>query len=48
MNSAEAQPNLSNVKPVDDDDTDYSRGLSFQPNLLWLTKKICEVLGYTY
>ena len=36
------------VNPVDDDDTDYSRGLSFQPNLLWLTKKICEVLGYTY
>ena len=36
------------VNPDNDDDTDYSRGLSFQPNLLWLTKKICEVLGYTY
>ena len=30
------------------DDLNYSRGLSFQPNLLWLTKKICDALGYTY
>ena len=35
------------VNPDDEDDTDFSRGLSFQPNLLWLTKKICEALGYT-
>ena len=31
-----------------DDDLDYSKGFSFQPNLLWLTKKICDALGYTY
>ena len=36
------------VNPDDDDDTDYSCGLSFQPNLLWMTKKICEALGYSY
>ena len=36
------------VNPDDDDDTDYSKGFSFQPNLLWLTKKICDALGYTY
>ena len=32
----------------DDDDLNYSKGFSFQPNLLWLTKKICDTLGYTY
>ena len=32
----------------DDDDLNFSKSLSFQPNLLWLTKKICDVLGYTY
>ena len=32
----------------DDNDTDFTRGFSFQPNLLWLTKKICDVLGYSY
>ncbi|MBO4722479.1 MAG: hypothetical protein J5629_06055, partial [Muribaculaceae bacterium] len=32
----------------DDDDLNYSKGFSFQPNLLWLTKKICNSLGYTY
>ena len=32
----------------DDDDLNYSKGFSFQPNLLWLTKKICDALGYTY
>ena len=36
------------VNPDDEDDTDFSRGLSFQPYLLWLTKKICEALGYAY
>ena len=36
------------VNPDDDDDTDYTKGFSFQPNLLWLTKKICDALGYTY
>ena len=36
------------VNPDDDEDTDYTRGLSFQPNLLWLTKQICEALGYGY
>ena len=48
LNSAEAQPILSKVNPDDDDDTDYTKGFSFQPNLLWLTKKICDALGYTY
>ncbi len=32
----------------DDNDTDFTRGFSFQPNLLWLTKKICTTLGYDY
>ena len=32
----------------DDNDTDFTRGFSFQPNLLWLTKKICDALGYSY
>lgn len=36
------------VDPDDNEDTDYTRGLSFQPNLLWLTKQICEALGYNY
>ena len=36
------------VNPDDDDDTDYTKGFSFQPNLLWLTKKICDALGYSY
>ena len=36
------------VNPDNDEDTDFTRGFSFQPNLLWLTKKICEVLGYSY
>jgi len=36
------------VNPDDEDDTDYCRGLSFQPNLLWLTRKICEALGYAH
>ncbi|MBR1882724.1 MAG: hypothetical protein IJ808_06885 [Muribaculaceae bacterium] len=36
------------VNPDDENDTDYCRGLSFQPNLLWLTKKICDALGYGY
>ena len=36
------------VLPDDDEDTDFSVGLSFQPNLLWLTKKICDALGYSY
>ena len=36
------------VNPDDDNDTDYTKGFSFQPNLLWLTKKICDALGYSY
>ena len=36
------------VNPDDDEDTDYTKGFSFQPNLLWLTKKICDALGYSY
>ena len=32
----------------DDQDTDFTKGFSFQPNLLWLTKKICDALGYAY
>ncbi|MBO6250829.1 MAG: hypothetical protein J6N71_05720 [Muribaculaceae bacterium] len=36
------------VNPDDNDDTDYTKGFSFQPNLLWLTKKICDALGYGY
>ena len=36
------------VNPDDDDDTDYTKGFSFQPNLLWLTKKICDALDYGY
>jgi len=43
-----AQPSLSKTTPDDDDDTDYTKGFSFQPNLLWLTKKICDALGYSY
>ena len=35
------------VNPDDDEDTDYTKGFSFQPNLLWLTKKICDALGYS-
>ncbi|MBR5086075.1 MAG: hypothetical protein IKX31_03600 [Muribaculaceae bacterium] len=31
-----------------DDDLNYSTGFSFHPNLLWLTKKICDTLNYTY
>ena len=31
-----------------DEDTDFTKGFSFQPNLLWLTKKICDALGYAY
>ena len=36
------------VNPDDDEDTDFTKGFSFQPNLLWLTKKICDALGYSY
>ncbi len=36
------------VNPDNTEDTDYTRGLSFQPNLLWLTKQICDTLGYGY
>ena len=36
------------VNPDNDEDTDYCRGLSFQPNLLWITRKICEALGYAH
>ena len=31
-----------------DEDLNFSKGFSYQPNLLWLTKKICDALGYTY
>ena len=34
--------------PDNDEDTDFTKGFSFQPNLLWLTKKICDALGYAY
>ncbi len=36
------------TEPSDDEDMNYSKGFSFQPNLLWLTKKICDALGYNY
>lgn len=36
------------VNPDNDEDTDFTKGFSFQPNLLWLTKKICDALGYAY
>lgn len=36
------------VNPDNDEDTDFTKGFSFQPNLLWLTKKICDALGYGY
>lgn len=36
------------TQPDNNDDGDYSRNLSFQPNLLWLTKKICDALDYDY